>query len=127
MFITNNEHFLETGFLQIFSAGDQRLSHWIWLKDTVRHFYIPYKYKSTSETTTTEYSNILRLAEQYLIRSEARIMQGDIVNAMFDLDVVRSRAGLPLISDVNPSIGQQALLDSIVIERQREFFTESLV
>ncbi len=40
----------------------------------------------------SEYLMILRLAEQYLIRSEARAHQGNITGALTDLNMVRNRA-----------------------------------
>ncbi|MEZ4970791.1 MAG: RagB/SusD family nutrient uptake outer membrane protein [Flavobacteriaceae bacterium] len=65
-----------------------------------------------------------RLAEQYLIRSEARTHQGKLPEAIADLDRIRERANLSPLSNVAPEIGQKALLDSLDTERRRELFTE---
>ena len=39
---------------------------------------------------------VVRLAEMYLIRAEARARQSNLVGALADLNVIRTRAGLPL-------------------------------
>jgi len=67
---------------------------------------------------------VFRLAEMYLIRSEARARMGDIENAVADLDSIRSRAGIPLLSQIAPAIGQDDLLVAIAKERRMELFAE---
>jgi len=67
---------------------------------------------------------VLRLAEQYLIRSEARAMQNNIAGAISDLDIIRQRAGLNLLADLNPTIEQAELLDEIFLQRRKELFAE---
>jgi len=91
----------------------------------------PYKYRSYTSSTTSdpdnsrkENSTVLRLAEQYLIRAEARAQQNKLDLAIADVDVIRARAGLPLIANTNPSISKTALLDAIMQERRVELFTE---
>lgn len=49
------------------------------------------KYK---ELGTNQEIKILRLAEMYLIRAEARVQQGDLSGSSEDLNVIRARAGL---------------------------------
>ena len=70
--------------------------------------------------TNTENYMVLRLAEQYLIRAEARAEQGEIPGARADLDTIRSRAGLP------PTIANStnSLLSAIHQESRVEFFAE---
>jgi hypothetical protein len=66
---------------------------------------------------------VLRLGEQYLIRSEARAMQGFLVgnnSACTDLNVIRHRAGL---ENVN-LIDQASVIKAIQKERQVELFSE---
>src|SRR5690606_25416481 len=94
VFITNNEHFLTESLRNAFLSIDRRGMDWIAEKDEAGRAYIPFKYQSTSQAVTTEHSIIFRLAEQYLIRAEARLMQGDRVGAMADIDRIRERAGL---------------------------------
>jgi hypothetical protein len=67
-----------------------------------------------------EYPMILRLAEQYLIRAEARAQQNNLIGSQSDLNVIRTRAGLPNTS----ASTQQDLLSAIYRERQFELFTE---
>jgi len=47
-----------------------------------------------------------------------------MIGAVADIDEIRQRAGLPLISETNPGIGQAQLLDAIFHERRVELFTE---
>jgi dihydroorotase len=64
---------------------------------------------------------ILRLAEQYLIRAEARARIGtDLSGALADLNVVHQRAGLT----ASITLAQAALLDEIALENRKEFFCE---
>lgn len=64
---------------------------------------------------------VMRLAEQYLIRAEARIQQGKLDDGRNDLDAIRHRAGLPNLST---SLTQPALLLAVEQERKVELFAE---
>jgi hypothetical protein len=55
---------------------------------------MPYKYKLRTGTPVTEYNTVLRLAEQYLIRAEARLNQNKLQAALADINEIRKRAGL---------------------------------
>ncbi len=46
----------------------------------------------------SEYLMVFRLAEQYLIRAEARVYSNDFSGSLSDLNMLKSRAGLPAIS-----------------------------
>lgn len=122
----NNTVYLSNTLYNIFESGDNRLTDWV---DSVvvtgTTYYYPYKYKSaTLNAPVTEYQMMLRLGEQYLIRAEARAEQNNLTGAIADLDIIRQRAGLPLMANTNPGIDQAALLDKILHERQVELFTE---
>ena len=67
---------------------------------------------------------VLRLAEQYLIRAEAKAYQDKLTDAIQDLDIIRNRAGLSLIGDTNPSISKNDFLLAIEQERKVEMFSE---
>ena len=113
---------LRNQLVNSFETGDNRKINWI---DSVRvgfnTFYYPYKYKVISGTNPLqEYSMILRLAEQFLIRSEARAQQNNIGGAQADLNVIRNRAGLAITS-ANDKV---SLLTAVEHERQVELFTE---
>ncbi|MEJ4087761.1 RagB/SusD family nutrient uptake outer membrane protein [Galbibacter orientalis] len=88
------------------------------------HSYFSKKYWFDNDGEIQQYSTVLRLAEQYLIRAEARAMQNKLAEAISDLDQIRARAGIDLITDSNPGINKQALLDTIMIARKRELFAE---
>ena len=61
---------------------------------------------------------VLRLAEQYLIRAEARLHKAtpDVAGACADLNVIRSRAGLDDLDETDPA----ALLRQVETERRYE-------
>lgn len=65
-------------------------------------------------------SYVLRIAEQYLIRSEARAQQNKLTAALSDLNAVRDRAGLPAATAATP----EAVLLAIENERRVEFALE---
>jgi hypothetical protein len=111
--------------ISAFEPGDARFTNWV-RSSTVTAtttapattYYFPNKYKSN--VNGVEYIVMLRLAEQYLIRAEARAGQNNISGAQQDLNAVRARAGLPPTTATT----QAALLTAIAKERQTELFTE---
>lgn len=99
----------------------------IWIGEAIsdtEQAYFAEKYWFENDGEIQQYSTALRLAEQYLIRSEARANQNKLNGAISDLDRIRERAGIDLIGNIKPNIEQQALLDSIMLERKRELFSE---
>lgn len=126
----NHPVHLSQSLLSSFEPGDQRrvLGNWINIyTDPSGTYYYPFKYKNVTigtGVTPTEYTMVLRLTEQFLIRAEARARQNLLSMAISDLDMVRQRAGLPLIANISPSITQVALIDRIIQERRVEMFSE---
>ncbi|MER3374560.1 MAG: RagB/SusD family nutrient uptake outer membrane protein [Allomuricauda sp.] len=122
--IPGQRYALTHALLDSFEAGDLRLTNWIGSatsSDGSATLYFAQKYKATfTETESLEYSIIFRLAEQYLIRAEARARLGNISGAQQDLNTIRNRAGLTdsSASSVND------LLDAILHERRVELFCE---
>ena len=115
---------LDENFINSYDEVDKRYQQWInFHSRTNSHYAFKYKIKNSTEEIT-EYSMVMRLAEQFLIRAEARAMQGDLEGAIADLDMIRDRAGLPLFADINPGISKEELLTSILEERKKELFTE---
>jgi hypothetical protein len=113
---------LTTGLVNAFEPGDQRMS--AWTGNAVigsQVFYYPAKYKNPGGAPVTEYHVVFRMAEQYLIRAEARMQQGNIPGAMQDLNTVRSRAGLTALS---LSLTQDQAATAIQQERRIELFAE---
>lgn len=116
---------ISSNLMNSFEAGDLRATKWVgtFTRDSTTYYYFPYKYKIWTvnpNVPATEYTTVLRLGEQYLIRAEARAQQGNIQGAQADLNVIRTRAGLP-----NTSANDKAsLLAAILHERQVELFSE---
>jgi hypothetical protein len=108
--------------LNSFEANDKRKTAWLGSVMAFGNiYYFPYKYKSSNAPgTATEYLMIMRLAEQYLIRAEARANLSKIAEGLSDLNTIRTRAGLPDTTTNNPT----QLLNLIYHERQVELFTE---
>ena len=113
---------LRTDFMNAFETGDQRKVNWTKSVTTgLNTWNHPNKYKlRTATTSSQEYSIVLRLAEQYLIRAEARAKQGDLAGAKEDLNKIRTTAGLPITTS---SIATE-ILSEIQKQRRFEFFTE---
>lgn len=113
---------LSQGLVNQFEPGDLRKQHWIKeVSDDTDSWYHAYKYKQDLPTgSSTEYSIQFRLAEQYLIRAEARARQGELIGAKDDLNKIRQTAGL----GDTPAVTQSEILDAILRERLSELFTE---
>ena len=113
---------LSKGLLESFELGDLRKKTWI---DSINFdskvYYFPSKYKvGFGSTDLTEYPIVLRLSEQYLIRSEARARLNNISGSRSDLNIIRNRAGLPETSANNT----EDLVTAIFKERRVELFSE---
>jgi hypothetical protein len=111
-----------------FEPNDLRFTNWVGI-DTVPAsgstplavYYYPYKYKANGTYTAAQETLVmLRLAEQYLIRAEARAQQSDLNGALADLNAVRARAGLP----ASAAVTQTEIVNAILKERRVELFTE---
>lgn len=125
--------YLNENLLKSFDSRDLRHSHWIGsLSYEGQVYYFPYKYKAGFEPLPTrEYATVLRLSEQYLIRAEARIRQGNnIPGGLADLNTVRDRA---TDHSVTPSmrlppwsldLSRDEALFAVEQERRWEFFSE---
>ncbi|MDQ0964858.1 hypothetical protein QFZ20_000261 [Flavobacterium sp. W4I14] len=122
--LTKGIYGLETGF----ETGDKRFSNWVGSYTTttapiVTHYY-PFKYKvrvGAAGAAVSEYSMVLRFAEAFLIRAEARVALNRLSEANDDLNVLRDRAGLtPLPVAANPAIA----MAQVEQERRVELFSE---
>jgi starch-binding outer membrane protein, SusD/RagB family len=113
---------LSTSLLNSFEPGDLRKLNWT-KSNTINGstFYYPCKYKIRNTTDIKECNIILRLAQLFLIRAEARIKQGDLSGAHADINTIRTRAGIPVLPD---SLSEQQLQSAIEQENKIEFFTE---
>jgi hypothetical protein len=122
---TLNPVYLQDNLVGSFEATDKRKSAWIGKyidpdqNSNIYHYSYKYQVRAV-EAPTTEYSVVFRLAEQYLIRAEARVKQGNIDGAASDLNIIRKRAGL----EPTTAITQEGLIGAILNERRWELFTE---
>ncbi|MGV0957903.1 RagB/SusD family nutrient uptake outer membrane protein [Empedobacter falsenii] len=105
-----------------FEPNDLRQKNWVReVTNGTTTWKHAYKYKQrTNSSSTTENSVIFRLAEQFLIRAEARLKQQNKVGALQDLNKIRSRAGLPPYI----ALTDEEFIKAILQERQHEFFCE---
>lgn len=115
-----------------FETGDQRWLNWVKLSNTAnyanpvnRMFAYKYKYNANFYTAAIpagqeEDNKIIRLAEMYLIRAEARAQQNNVVNAAVDINRIRTRAGL-----ANTTAATQTdMINAVLKERRVELFFE---
>lgn len=113
---------LNTDFVNSFEGGDLRQSHWIGsVTNGTTTWYYPNKYKNMlTQGGSMEHSIVLRLEEMFLIRAEARAREGYLSAAKSDIDVIRTRAGLPnTIATTSTEI-----ITAVLNERRFELFTE---
>jgi hypothetical protein len=124
-------YYLTNRFVSAFEGGDKRKTIWVdstatpnaspWNKVP---YYFAFKYTTKTGSATgavTQYYMVLRLAEQYLIRAEARAQLGtDLTGAAGDLNKLRTRAGLTNTTATT----KDALLVAVAKERQTELFAE---
>lgn len=104
-----------------FEAGDSRKTSWtatVVYRDIT--YTYPAKYKSRTQNSNEEYLTVFRLAEQFLIRAEARAQQNNISGAKADIFAVRDRANL----GVTPANDKDAVLLAIEKERRVELNSE---
>ena len=118
--------FLASDYLMnAFETGDLRKTKWI--GDSSGYKFIN-KYKEWDPSKPiVEATMMMRLAEQYLIRAEARIQQDKIAAGVADLNALRLRArgtnpgDLP---DLSTGLSKPNALLAVEHERQVELFTE---
>lgn len=125
--INGNPVSLNIDLVNAFDAGDIRAEMGNWINSVTTPsgltYHYPFKYKVKAVAEVSEYEMVLRLAEQYLIRAEARAMQNKLTgpnSAASDLNIIRERAGLPPTTATT----QTELLDAILKERRVELFAE---
>jgi len=134
-FFNFNPAYLNPSLLESFEPGDLRKS--VWTNSIVvegMRYYFAYKYKigqsSDVNAPINEYSTVLRLAEQYLIRAEARIQQNKVSEGIADLNALRDRAR---DKEADPNLQLKLLpadlsradaLMAVEKERRIELFTE---
>jgi len=125
---TRPRYVLTNSLISSFETGDLRRTSWVG-SNVVSNpvpattYLYPFKYKSRTATQATEYYVVLRMAEQYLIRAEARAQQNKLIginSSEQDINVIRTRAGL---SNTTAS-DKTSLLTAVMKENRIEFFAE---
>ncbi|ALR29250.1 glycan metabolism protein RagB [Chryseobacterium sp. IHB B 17019] len=116
-----NSYALTADLVAAFSPIDLRKQKWMTtVTSGTNTWYRADKYKNRS-ANTTEYSIVFRLEEVYLLLAEVLARQNKINLALPYINATRQRAGL---SALDNAISQGALLNEILLENRREFFTE---
>lgn len=120
---------LAPALMSLWEPGDKRRAAWTRSRlVNGRSYTYPFKYTKRPDFSVnfgaTEYSTMFRLAEIYLIRSESRLLLGDIAGAIEDLNVIRRRAGLPLLHSTDSGINVEVVFQLIKKERRVELFAE---
>jgi len=112
---------LRESVVEAFEPGDLRKTSWTAaVTDGTTTWHHANKYKEKAAGESKEYSIVLRLAEVYLIRAEARARQGEIIGAREDLNTIRQLAGLPETTAATPD----EIIAAVLRERRVELFTE---
>ena len=120
-----NSSTLSPFLLDSFETNDGRYAAWV-DSITIRGntYYFPSKYKGNKlnfSGDVTEYTMVLRLAELYLIRAEARAHLNNVSEGLDDLNTIRSRANLSMFPATSDP---EVLLAAILKERKIELFSE---
>lgn len=118
---TSRRSALRNDLVAAFESGDLRKERWIGsVIDGANTFYYSSKYKGIDYSNVTEYTTVLRLSEQFLIRAEARARQNNTSGALEDLNTIRQRGGL----DPSIAVTADAIINEIHQERRFELFAE---
>lgn len=121
--------YLSNYIYQTFEPNDNRKAIWTstesvdvetFVSIVVGPFACKYKTSGRPGVIPSQYLIVFRVAEQYLIRAEARVQQDKLIPGKNDLDAIRLRAGLT----ESPAASKSELLDAIIDERRCELFTE---
>lgn len=114
---------LSQGLINSFEMNDLRRQQWI-KAITINGiiYHAPFKYRiATASSPSNEYNVVMRLAELYLLRAEARARLQDVAGAVADLNEIRKRAGILELANTS---SLPEVLQAIETERRHELFTE---
>lgn len=124
-------YLISAQLLNAFEPGDPRKASWLGSKTIANNtYYYPFKYKIPlvfSTAPPTENYTMLRLAEQFLIRGEAKIRQGKINDGIGDINILRKRArgnNPAVLQDYPSGLPLDSALSCILKERRVELMVE---
>lgn len=107
--------------LASFSTADQRKTSWMSpVVSGQKTYYKINKYK-TITANTDEYSIVFRLQEAYLLMAESLAQQNRVPEAVNYLNAIRNLSGL---GDFSGTISKDVVIQEILTENRREFFSE---
>lgn len=125
--LTTYSYRIDPRLVQLFATTDERRTSWMTTATFAGEVYtLPFKYKYRTQALAvaagaTEYQVVLRLAEQYLIRAEARARMGaNLSGALSDLNAIQTRAGATATTTSDAA----TLINDIALENRKEFFCE---
>jgi len=124
---TSPQYALNIKFADSFENDDLRKLHWTGLKtindgsNNTKYFYTAKYINTTPNNLDPEYFIVFRISEQYLIQAEAKAELGDFDGALTALNIVRKRANLQALSQLN---SVQDYQNAIFKERRSELFME---
>lgn len=114
---------LTTSLLNSFETSDLRKTTWIKTSTYAsQSVSIPFK-MTTTATNPPEYYTLIRLAEMYLIRAEARANREEFAGCADDVNLLRLQHGGLTTALAEPTT-VDAALTMVLHERQVELFTE---
>lgn len=108
---------LWTGLFDV-PADDVRFAAYVREDSRRGNVLIPSKYEANQGFNNFK---VFRMGEMHLIRAEARAKNGDDVNAMADLNTLRTAR---ISGYVNENLAGNALMNAIEVERRKELFVE---
>lgn len=125
--LTTYSYRIDPRLVQLFTTTDERRTSWMITATFAGDVYtLPFKYKYHTQALAvaagaSEYQVVLRLAEQYLIRAEARARMGaNLSGALSDLNAIQTRAGATATTTSDAT----TLINDIALENRKEFFCE---
>lgn len=116
-----NSYALSQNLMNAFGNNDLRKLNWIGTVTVGSNtWYRAEKYKNRTNNTSED-SVVFRLEEVYLLLAETLIQQNKTTEAIPFINATRQRAGLQPLSG---QYSQGALMDELMLENRKEFFTE---
>jgi len=118
------DYVCSSSLIAAFETNDERKLNWLLpISYLGKDYLTPYKFRVKETTVASELETPLRLAEQYLIRAEARAMQGNFSDAIADINFIRLKHG-KLLTALPIPVKQEDAVSIVMHERRVELFTE---